>query len=165
MAFRDLRQKHAELSDEIASLKSRRSNIPARMLAIRSELCSGLELEADTVPFAGELIEVRQDERAWEGAAERLLHGFALSLLVPDQHYVAVAGWVDATHLGQRLVYYRVQNRSGTVRARRDPRAMTNNLAIKTIRRSTTGCSANWTSASITSAAPVSTSSDARRRP
>src|SRR5262245_549219 len=131
MAFRDLRQKHAELSDEIASLKSRRSNIPARMLAIRSELCSGLELEADTVPFAGELIEVRQDERAWEGAAERLLHGFALSLLVPDQHYAAVAGWVDATHLGQRLVYYRVQSRSGTVRPRRDPRAMTNKLAIK----------------------------------
>src|SRR5215475_11137124 len=108
MAFRDLRQKHAELSDEIASLKSRRSNIPARMLAIRSELCSGLELEADTVPFAGELIEVRQDERAWEGAAERLLHGFALSLLVPDPPFPGVAGRVGATHWGQRLVYYRV---------------------------------------------------------
>jgi uncharacterized protein YPO0396 len=59
------------------------------------------------------------------------LHGFALSLLVPDAHYAAVAGWVDATHLGSRLVYYRVQSRSGTVRARRDSRAMTNKLAIK----------------------------------
>ena len=131
IAFRDLRQEHVELSDEIASLKSRRSNIPARMLAIRAELCSALNLDAGEVPFAGELIEVRQDERAWEGAAERLLHGFALSLLVPDKHYTAVAGWVDATHLGQRLVYYRVQSRSGTMRARRDPRAMTNKLAIK----------------------------------
>jgi uncharacterized protein YPO0396 len=129
--FRSLREQHAELTEEIASLKSRRSNIPARMLAIRSELCNALGLDADDLPFAGELIEVCQEERAWEGAAERLLHGFALSLLVPDAHYAAVAGWVDATHLGSRLVYYRVQSRSGTVRARRDSRAMTNKLAIK----------------------------------
>jgi uncharacterized protein YPO0396 len=101
------------------------------MLAIRSQLCDALKLAGDGLPFAGELIEVRQDERAWEGAAERLLHGFALSLLVPDQHYAAVAGWVDATRLNGRLVYYRVQSRSGTVRARRDPRAMANKLAIK----------------------------------
>ncbi|MCL4765301.1 MAG: hypothetical protein KJZ80_03620 [Hyphomicrobiaceae bacterium] len=129
--FRSLREQHAGLSGEIASLKSRRSNVPARMLAIRSELCAALELVADELPFAGELIEVRQEERSWEGAAERLLHGFALSLLVPDKHYAAVAGWVDTAHLGQRLVYYRVQSRSGTVRARRDQRAMTNKLAIK----------------------------------
>ena len=33
--------------------------------------------------------------------------------------------------MGSRLVYYRVQSRPGTVRARRDARAMTNKLAIK----------------------------------
>ena len=101
------------------------------MLSIRADLSSALGLDAGSLPFAGELIEVRQEERAWEGAAERLLHGFALSLLVPDEHYTAVASWVDATHLGGRLVYFRVQSRPGTVRARRDARAMTNKLAIK----------------------------------
>ena len=30
------------------------------------------------MPFAGELIQVREDERDWEGAAERLLHSFGL---------------------------------------------------------------------------------------
>jgi uncharacterized protein YPO0396 len=129
--FRNLNEQHKELTDEIASLKSRRSNIPTRMLTIRSELCRALELDAEDLPFAGELIEVRQEERAWEGAAERLLHGFALSLLVPDKHYAAVAGWVDGTHLGSRLVYYRVQGRSRTVRSRRDPRVMANKLVIK----------------------------------
>jgi uncharacterized protein YPO0396 len=129
--FRNLNEQHKELTDEIASLKSRRSNIPTRMLTIRSELCRALELDAEDVPFAGQLIELRQEERAWEGAAERLLHGFALSLLVPDKHYAAVAGWVDGTHLGSRLVYYRVQGRSRTVRTRRDPRVMANKLAIK----------------------------------
>ena len=129
--FRGLKDQHTEIGAELTSLKGRRSNIPARMLSIRTDLSSALGLDADSLPFAGELIEVRQEERAWEGAAERLLHGFALSLLVPDEHYTAVASWVDATHLGSRLVYYRVQSRPGTVRARRDARAMTNKLAIK----------------------------------
>jgi uncharacterized protein YPO0396 len=129
--FRGIKDEHTEIGAELASLKGRRSNIPARMLSIRADLSSALGLDAGSLPFAGELIEVRQEERAWEGAAERLLHGFALSLLVPDEHYTAVASWVDATHMGSRLVYYRVQSRPGTVRARRDARAMTNKLTIK----------------------------------
>ena len=61
------------------------------------------------MPFAGELLQVRDDERDWEGAAERMLHNFGLSLLVPDAHYQAVAEWVDDTHLSARLVYFRVR--------------------------------------------------------
>ena len=96
------------------------------------------------LPFAGELIQVRPEERAWEGAAERLLHGFALSLLVPDGHYAAVASWVDATHLGSRLVYYRVHSRPGTVRARRDAQGDGQQARDQgPNRRSTTGCSAS----------------------
>jgi uncharacterized protein YPO0396 len=129
--MKELRTEHDELQRELASLRSRRSNIPSRMLAIRDGLTSALGLAAESLPFAGELIEVREDERAWESAAERLLHGFALSLLVPDDSYAAVAQWVDATHLGGRLVYYRVQSRSGATRARRDTRAMSHKLAIK----------------------------------
>ena len=61
------------------------------------------------MPFAGELLQVREEERDWEGAAERLLRSFGLSLLVPDECYARVAGWVDAKHLGGRLVYFRVR--------------------------------------------------------
>jgi len=52
---------------------------------------------------------VRDDQRDWEGAAERLLHNFALSLLVPEAHYAQVAEWVDQTHLKGRLVYFCVR--------------------------------------------------------
>lgn len=58
---------------------------------MRDALCAQLGLDADDMPFAGELLQVREDERDWEGAAERLLHGFGLSLLVPDDHYPTVA--------------------------------------------------------------------------
>ena len=109
--LRDGRQVHAKLSTEIESLKARRSNLPSEQIALRRALCAALELDDNVLPFAGELIRVREDEREWEGAAERLLRGFGLSLLVPDPHYPRVADWVDRTHLRGRLVYYRVRER------------------------------------------------------
>ena len=107
--LRQGKQEHAALTAEIASLKSRRSNIPADQIAMRAALCQALDLDEASMPFVGELIQVREEERDWEGAAERLLRGFGLSLLVPDECYARVAGWVDAKHLGGRLVYFRVR--------------------------------------------------------
>lgn len=102
---------HGKIQGELTSLRQRRSNIPAEMIAVRERLADALGVAADTLPFAGELIQVRDDERDWEGAAERVLHGFALSLLVPDARYPAVSEWVDRTHLRGRLVYYRMRER------------------------------------------------------
>jgi uncharacterized protein YPO0396 len=109
VGFAQGKQQHDILSAEIRSLKARRSNIPADQIALRTALCSALKLVEDDMPFAGELVQVREEERDWEGAAERLLRGFGLSLLVPEAHYAAVADWVDRTHLRGRLVYYRIR--------------------------------------------------------
>jgi uncharacterized protein YPO0396 len=109
VSLRQGKQEHDELSSEIDSLKARRSNIPAEQVAMRAALCKALGLSEADMPFAGELLQVRDDERDWEGAAERLLRSFGLSLLVPDEHYAAVADWVDRTHLRGRLVYFRVR--------------------------------------------------------
>ncbi|MFJ4824465.1 ATP-binding protein [Streptomyces bacillaris] len=103
-----LRQRAQDLNDDLVSLRSRRSNISRRQLDVRARLCQELGLEESALPFAGELIQVREDEQAWAGAAERLLHGFALSLLVPGDLYARVSEWINAHHLGAKLVYYRV---------------------------------------------------------
>ena len=102
------RQEHAALATEIDSLRGRRSNIDARQIGIRTALCQALGVPEDRMPFAGELIEVRDSERDWEGAIERLMHNFGLSLLVPEALYARVAEWVDQTALRGRLVYYKV---------------------------------------------------------
>lgn len=109
VSLRQGKLEHDALSAEIRSLKSRRSNITADQIALRTALCEALKLDEDDMPFAGELVQVRQEERDWEGAAERLMRSFGLSLLVPDTHYAEVADWVDRTHLRGRLVYYRVR--------------------------------------------------------
>jgi uncharacterized protein YPO0396 len=128
--LRKLKAEHQELSREVDSLRRRRSNIPGRTLAIRDELCAALGLAEADVPFVGELIEVRSEERAWEGAAERVLHGFALSLLVPDDAYGNVADWVDRTHIGDRLVYFRVRDRRPPT-AHLHPSSLVRKLALK----------------------------------
>ncbi len=102
-------KEHKLLDDEVRSLRARRSNIEGQYIALRTALCQALVLREDSMPFAGELLQVHDDARDWEGAAERVLHSFALSLLVPDAHYAKVAQWVDDTHLKGRLVYFRVR--------------------------------------------------------
>jgi uncharacterized protein YPO0396 len=98
----------AELRAELTSLQERRSNIPRRVLDLRERLTAELGIPSAELPFAGELIQVREDAADWEGAVERVLHGFGLSMLVPSRHYSRVCDWIDANHLGLRLVYYRV---------------------------------------------------------
>jgi len=131
VAFRALKNDHVTIERELESLRKRRSNIPSSMLAIRDDLCRDLGLEEAGLPFAGELIEVREGEKAWEGAAERLLRGFALSLLVSDDLYVHVAGWVDRTNLAGRLVYYRVRERRSAASSGFVARSLVRKLSIR----------------------------------
>ncbi len=107
--FREMTSQRQTLVAEVESLRQRRSNIPADVLRVRARLCEALGIAEEELPFAGELMMVADGERAWEGAIERVLRGFGTSLLVPDEHYAAVAKWVDQTQLGARLVYHRVK--------------------------------------------------------
>lgn len=111
--LREWRAKSTELNAELLSLRNRRSNIPRKSLDLRDQLCAELDVDETVLPFAGELIQVRSAFGEWEGAAERLLHGFALSMLVPSEHYTAVSNWINGRHLGTRLVYFRVPERLG----------------------------------------------------
>ena len=90
--LRQGKQEHDAFAAEIESLKARRSNIPADQIAMRAALCRALDLDEANMPFAGELLQVREEERDWEGAAERLLRSFGLSLLVPDESLRAGRG-------------------------------------------------------------------------
>ncbi len=131
VSLRQGKQEHEQLSAEIDSLKRRRSNIDDQQIQIRAALCAALGLDVDAMPFAGELIQVREDERDWEGAAERLLRGFGLSLLVPDAHYKAVAEWVDNSHLRGRLVYFHVRPRKGAESPELHRDSLVRKLSIK----------------------------------
>lgn len=103
---------------ELDDLQKRTSNLPPDQVQIREQLATDTGLTPADLPYAGELIDVVEEHSEWRGAAERVLRGFALSLLVPQQHYDAVTNWVNSRRLtfhnhggrtvGARLVYERV---------------------------------------------------------
>jgi uncharacterized protein YPO0396 len=128
-----LQDQATEVNAELRSLAERKTNIPKKQLELRAWLCRELRIGEEALPFAGELIGVRDGEVDWEGAAERLLHGFALSVLVPDDHYAAVSDWIDANHLKDRVVYYRVPEPSRAIQtpAHHSPGTLAAKLAVK----------------------------------
>jgi len=105
---RQMEEDSRQLNEELAGLRSRQSNLPQESVRMREQLCVDLTLTPAHLPFAGELLQVSSQATDWEGAAERVLHSFALSLLVPDQFYDRVSAWIDGHHLGARVVYFRV---------------------------------------------------------
>ena len=115
---RELTRACDSVAAEIESLEQRTSNLPVEQVDVRAELCAALGLTPESLPYAGELLDVSDEHAQWRGAAERVLRGFALSLLVPQQHYDAVASWVNGRRLtfrgrggqalGAKLVYERV---------------------------------------------------------
>lgn len=110
----ELREKENELLEEQAeleSLQSRKSQIPAWLIEIRYQICIDLRIEEEDLPFAGELLKVHDEEVDWEGAIEKLLHDFGISLLVPSTHYRSVSRYVNGKTLrstdgrGRKLTY------------------------------------------------------------
>ncbi len=95
------------VNKEIRVLRLQPSNIPAEMLELRQTIAAAIRVNEAKLPFVGELIEVKPDELEWQGAIERVLQGFALSVLVTEEHYLSFSQFVNNNNLGRRLVYYR----------------------------------------------------------
>jgi uncharacterized protein YPO0396 len=129
--FRNGSERDKVLSEEIRSLENRTSNIPADSIGMRAALAEALGVESEELPFVGELLQVRPEAGAWEGAIERLLHSFALNLLVPEASYERASRYIDGTYLRAKLVYLRV--REGMRGLGRPPSAesVVRKLAIK----------------------------------
>jgi uncharacterized protein YPO0396 len=101
-------------SNELESLKQRENQIPLEFLSIREQLADALEIDEEEIPFAGELLRVNENEKDWEGALERLLRGFGVSMLVPEKHYSQISNYINQRRLtdnrnkGMRFEYFKV---------------------------------------------------------
>jgi|GEM_PF-132290 len=82
------------------------SNIDLRFQKLRDRLIGSLSLEQGECRFLGELVDVREQERRWQGAIERALGGLRTTLLVPESRFRAVTRWLNDQHTG---LHVRVQ--------------------------------------------------------
>lgn len=93
---------HETVERELNALSRGSSNIDSRLLEVRERICHDLGLNTRDVPFAGELIDPVDAE--WEPVVQRLLGGLAATLLAQDEVLPRIRDWIDAEHLGTRLV-------------------------------------------------------------
>lgn len=104
----------AEEREELGSLKRRRGNLPESLISVRDLICRSLKLSPTDLPFVAELIAVDPRHARWEASIEQVLYAFARTLLVGDDLYAQVSGFIDSTRLtdttqrGQRLTYDRI---------------------------------------------------------
>lgn len=121
------RERAEALEKEIRSLSRRRTRLPATLVAVRDALAEDLGVPPTVLPFAGELADI--EDPAWAGALERLMRGFAVALVVPEEHFAAAAAWIDTHHLGLRLDVERADLEGGEV-PRTDPASAARKLRV-----------------------------------
>lgn len=101
--------------ETIQTLQRNKNNISGREAEIRDEILNYVGATKEEIPFIGELIKVREDEKEWELSIEKILHNFALCLIVPDKYYTKINEYVNKTNLKGRITYQRYQNSGSLV--------------------------------------------------
>jgi len=101
----DLEKSTNELVKTIQTLQANKNNIAGRVAEIREELIEHIGATKEEIPFVGELIKVKDDEQNWESSIEKVLHNFALRLIVPPKYYSQVNQYVNSNNLKGRIRY------------------------------------------------------------
>jgi uncharacterized protein YPO0396 len=114
ISLQKIRDEIDQKEKELESLRGRKNRIPMDNFNLRRRMLEALELSEEEIPFAAELIKVKDDERAWESAIERLIRNFGLRLLVPEKHIRAVNTYVHQTHLRGKIVYEKALTKSNS---------------------------------------------------
>lgn len=100
-----LKQETEDLVKTIQTLQANKNNIPVNEARIREELIENIGATKEEIPFVGELIKVKEDELTWESSIEKVLHNFALRLIVPPKYYSKVNEYVNSNNLRGRIRY------------------------------------------------------------
>lgn len=101
----NLKQSTEDLVKTIKTLQENKNNIAGREAEIRDEIIAHIGASREEIPFIGELIKVKETELAWESSIEKVLHNFALRLIVPPKYYSKVNQYVNSNNLKGRIRY------------------------------------------------------------
>ncbi|GGZ35797.1 hypothetical protein GCM10007049_31320 [Echinicola pacifica] len=103
----DSKAKFDSLSNELNVLRLQKINITGNPARIRREILESIEANEKEIPFIGELIKIKAEAREWESTIERVLHNFALRLIVPEKYYKQVNSYVKEHDLRGRIIYHK----------------------------------------------------------
>lgn len=123
-----------DLVSTIQILHTNKNNIPVNESRIRDELIAYIGATKEEIPFIGELIKVKENELAWESSVEKVLHNFALRLIVPPAYYSKVNQYVNSHNLRGRIRYdkYEAQDYLKNLKSKNiNEKSLVNKIEIK----------------------------------
>ena len=103
----DLVKQIYECVETVKALQKNKNNIAGREAEIRDDILAHIGAAKEEIPFVGELLKVKEDENEWELSIEKILHHFALRIIVPEKYYHQVNEYVNGTNLKGRITYQR----------------------------------------------------------
>jgi uncharacterized protein YPO0396 len=93
-----------DLQEDLLSTQKNKTLIPQPYLALRQRLCEKIGLSPRALPYAAELMAIKEGEARWQFAAEKLLRPLALKLLVPTSHFMAANQFLKSNNTGMKIV-------------------------------------------------------------
>jgi len=103
----DLVKQIYECVETVKALQKNKNNIAGREAELRDDILAHIGAAKEEIPFVGELLKVKEDENEWELSIEKILHHFALRIIVPEKYYHQVNEYVNGTNLKGRITYQR----------------------------------------------------------
>ncbi|RRC98438.1 ATP-binding protein [Prevotella sp. OH937_COT-195] len=96
----------------LQTLQKNKNNISGREAEIREWILQEVGATSSEIPFIGELIKVKENEKDRENSIEKILHNLGLRLIVPGKYYKAVSQFINTNNLKGRIVYHRFEDTS-----------------------------------------------------
>lgn len=88
--------RHEAVAARIQAVRQTQTNVPAELAEARRAVADAAGLDVSVLPFAAELLRVREDDAEWRPAIEAVLRPLATLVLVAPAHRAAVASAVAA---------------------------------------------------------------------
>lgn len=92
----NLKNSITQISQQINLVKEgQNSNIDPQYQKIRDKMVKSLGLKSKDCVFAGELMDIKIEEKKWQGAIEQVLKNIAVTLIVPEKISAMVKRWLN----------------------------------------------------------------------
>lgn len=107
-ANNQLQQQLQTLTEALLVTQKNKTLMPHQYLELRHMLCEKIGLSPRDLPYAAELMAVKESETAWRPVIERLLRPLALKLLVPETHFMQANQIIKSHNIGMKIVLQRI---------------------------------------------------------
>ncbi|MDO5067768.1 MAG: ATP-binding protein [Propionibacteriaceae bacterium] len=98
-----------ELGQELESLRRRGGLVPMEYDRARNLIAEACGMSPEELPFAAELMDLAPEHEQWREAAEVVLRGVGLTLLMDHRRQAEVRRRIDSLELGRRISFEGVE--------------------------------------------------------